>query len=93
MARFLVITFVVLWSLTTTHEGALHRDHGMCEHGDDGTTHSECSCICACHAAVEPLFNPDFCPPECTAFVVFEYVILLGTAVPADIFRPPLANS
>lgn len=93
VTRVVVVVFVVLWSLTTAHEVASHRDDGMCGHSDDGTAHSECSCICACHAAVEPLFNPDYCPLERITFVVFEYVTLLGTAIPADIFRPPLVNS
>jgi|GEM_PF-6931499 len=93
LARFVVVSFVVLWSLTTAHEVASHRDNGMCEHSDDGTAQSECVCICACHAAVEPLFNLEFCPPERIFFVFSEYVTLTGTAVPTEIFRPPLVNS
>ena len=93
MARIVVVAFVVLWSLTTAHEVASHSDNGTCEHSDDGTAQSECVCICACHAAVEPLFAPYVCPPERTIFVFSEYVTLLGTYVPVDIFRPPLANS
>ena len=93
LIRFAVVAFVVFWSLTTAHEAVSHHDNGMCEHRDDGTAQSECVCICACHAAVEPLFNLEFCPPERIFFVFSEYVILMGTAVPIDIFRPPLVNS
>lgn len=84
---------VAVWFLTTAHQVAYHFDNEMCGHNDEGSAHSECVCICACHAAIEPAFNQDVSVPEPILFVTSDYVTLLGTYVPAEIFRPPLANS
>ncbi|MEI7946739.1 MAG: hypothetical protein WCJ02_08580, partial [bacterium] len=70
-----------------------HNDSAVCGHGEDGCAKAECVCICACHAALAPTFTQELYVQEQTAFVPSEYVILLGTYVPTDIFRPPLANS
>jgi hypothetical protein len=42
---------------------------------------------------VEPFANLDVCASDLNPFAFSEYVMLLGTSVSADIFRPPLANS
>lgn len=93
MARIVAVVFAAVWCLTTAHAVACHSDNALYGHSDDGCAASECVCICACHAAVEPSANLDVCASELTPFVLSEYVTLLGTSVPADIFRPPLANS
>lgn len=88
-----VVALMAVWVLTTAHAVACHSDRALFENGDDGCAASECVCICACHAAVVPSDDHDFCALERTPFVPSEYVNLQGTSVPADIFRPPLANS
>jgi len=92
VTRLIVVAFVATWFFTVAHETAYHSDHGMCGHGDHGS-HTECVCLCACHAAVEPSFTDFLYLPEVIPFIPFDYISLLGTDVPNDIFRPPLANS
>lgn len=93
LTRMVVVALTAVWFLTSAHAVACHSDSGLSGNGDDGCADTECVCICACHAAVEPSANNDFCVSERIPFVPSEYVTLLGTSVPADIFRPPLANS
>lgn len=93
MTRIVVVALTAVWFLTTAHAVACHSDSALSGNGDDGCAASECVCICACHAAVVPSDNNDFCVSERIPFVPSECVTLLGTSVPADIFRPPLANS
>ena len=93
LTRMVVVALTAVWILTTAHAVACHSDSALFGHSDDGCAASECVCICACHAAVEPSANLDVRASELTPFVPSEYVTLLGTSVPADIFRPPLANS
>ena len=93
LTRIVVVALTAVWILTTAHAVACHSDSALFGHSDDGCAASECVCICACHAAVEPSANLDVRASELTPFVPSEYVTLLGTSVPADIFRPPLANS
>jgi hypothetical protein len=84
---------LAVWFLTTAHEAAFHNEHALCGHSEDGGAHAECVCLCACHAAVEPVFTQELYLPEPILYVAFEYISLAGTYVPAEIFRPPLANS
>ena len=91
--RVAVGALVAVWFMTIAHQVMCHLGDEMCGHGDEGGAHTECVCICACHAAIEPAFNQDVAAPEPILYVTADYVILLGTYVPADIFRPPLANS
>jgi len=93
LTRIVVVALTAVWILTTAHAVACHSDSALSGNGDDACAASECVCICACHAAVEPSANLDVRASEFTPFVPSEYVTLLGTCVPADIFRPPLANS
>ena len=93
LTRIVVVALTAVWILTTAHAVACHSDSGLSGNGEDGCDATECVCICACHAAVEPSANLDVCAAERIPFVQSEYVTLLGTSVPADIFRPPLANS
>ena len=93
LTRIVVVALTAVWILTTAHAVACHSDSALFGHSDDGCAASECVCICACHAAVEPSANLDVRASELTPFVPSDYVTLLGTSVPADIFRPPLANS
>jgi hypothetical protein len=91
--RIAFVSLVAGWFFTTAHQVAFHCDTEMSGHSEDGGAKAECVCICACHTALEPTFDKDLCVQEQTIFVSSEYVILPGTTVPADIFRPPLANS
>ena len=91
--RIAVGALVAVWFMTIAHQVTYHIDNEMCGHGDEGGAHSECVCICACHAAISPTFNQDVSAPEPILFAQSEYMILPGTCVPDDIFRPPLANS
>jgi hypothetical protein len=91
--RIAVGALVAVWFMTIAHQVTYHLDNEMCGHGDEGGAQSECVCICACHAAIAPAFNQDVSAPEPILFVTSDYVTLLGTYVPAEIFRPPLANS
>lgn len=93
MTRMVVVVLTAVWILTTAHAVACHSDGALSGNGDDGCAASERVCICACHAAVVPSANHNFCASARTLFVSSEYVTLLGTPVPSDIFRPPLANS
>lgn len=93
LTRMVVVALTAGWILTAAHAVACHSDSALFGSGDDGCAASESVCVCACHAAVELSANLDFCASERIPFVPSEYVTLLGTSVPADIFRPPLANS
>ena len=93
LTRMVVVALTAVWILTTAHAVVSHSDSALSGNGDDACAASECVCICACHAAVEPSANLDVCAAERIPFVQSEYVTLLGTSVPSDIFRPPLANS
>ena len=93
LARIVVIMFAVIGFFTAAHQATHRSDDAMCEHGDDGGSQAVGVCICACHAALVPAFSQDLCGQEQIIFVSSEYVILLGTYVPTDIFRPPLVNS
>ena len=93
LTRIVVIAFAAGWFLMTAHQVAYHSDNAVCGHDGDGCDKAECVCICACHAALAPTFSQELVVQEQPVFVSFEYVILLGTYVPTDIFRPPLANS
>ncbi len=93
MTRIAFITLVAGWFFTIAHQVAFHCDNEMRGHSDGGGAKSECVCICACHTALEPAFDQELSMPERTIFVPSEYVILPGTYVPNDIFRPPLATS
>ena len=93
MTRIVVVALTAVWFLTAAHAVACHSESALYGHSDDGCATNECVCICACHAAVDTSANLDVCASELTPFVPSEYVTLLGTSVPADIFRPPLANS
>jgi hypothetical protein len=93
LTRIVVIAFAVGWFFMTAHQVAYHSDTVVCGHGEDGCAKAECVCICACHAALAPTFSQELCVQEQIIFVSSEYVMLLGTYVPIDIFRPPLVNS
>lgn len=93
LQRIAVVALVVGLVYTAAHQVSFHNDNEMGEHRDAGGAHSECVCICACHTALEFAFDQELCKLELVFYVPSEYVILLGTHVPADIFRPPLANS
>jgi hypothetical protein len=88
-----VIALTAVWFLATAHEMACHGNGELSGDGADGCASTECVCICSCHAAVEPFANLDVCASDLNPFAFSEYVMLLGTSVSADIFRPPLANS
>ena len=93
IGRVTLLLLAAVWLQTTAHLLVCHSHNALYGHCDDGGTESECVCICACHAAVEPADTLDYRSSERTGFVPSVYVTLRGTSIPADIFRPPLANS
>jgi hypothetical protein len=93
VGRVTLLLLAAVWLQTTAHALVCHSDNALYGHCDDGGAASECVCICACHAAVEPADALDYRASERTVFVPSVYVNQRGTSIPADIFRPPLANS
>ena len=91
LTHLCVIVLAIVGFLMVAHTVVCHSDNTRCGHRDDGCATTEC--VCVCHAALEPAENPELCFPERGVSVSFEYVTVLGTSVPADIFRPPLARS
>jgi hypothetical protein len=93
LQRIAVVALVAGLVYTATQQVAFHSDNEIGGHRDAGGAHAECVCICACHTAFDFTFDQGLCTLDPILYVTSEYIILLGTHVPADIFRPPLANS
>ena len=93
LKRMVVIALAAVSFLMAAHAVACHSETEFSGHNDDGCSQTECVCVCACHAALEPSCNDDLCLVGRAFYISSDYVILLGTSVPCDIFRPPLARS
>ena len=93
LQRVIVVALAAISLLMAAHTLACHNENMLAGHDDEGCSATECVCVCACHAALEPSSGLDLCLPELLFVLPSEYVTLLGTSVPADIFRPPLAHS
>ena len=91
LTRLVVIALAAVWFMTVADSMACHNHTALFGHGDEGCSTTEC--VCACHAALESVENQHLFFPARNDCVAFDYIVLLGTSVPSDIFRPPLACS
>lgn len=89
--KLVVLVLAALWLHAVAHVAVCHSENALCGH--DGCTESTLH-TCACHVAYEPFSAPPLVLEHVTTVLIpAADETIRALLLPADIFRPPLANA
>ena len=89
LRRLTLLLLATAWLQTVAHATVCHGDDTRCDCDSEATV-----CTCICHVACEPAPHVSFHVEQPnTVLIPSSDETIRSLLLPADIFRPPLANS